>query len=212
MRPAPPGAVNRTSRFRLRAHLRTLAMNCRPFMSPQCESAPVPVKDRCAHFCTQQTFRDDHLSRDRALGHVVSVAQASHARWMSSSTGSLATATSFSSRVPHPGHEVCRNSTSSLMKSQGSPISAPARPTGTAARRLGLRSKWRRRRRSGRARPRCWGPRIGVSATAPTFGTVEDGHAHVDTGNGLGDKPEPTTAILCRHRRSMGCSSYTPHR
>ena len=30
--PAPSEATKRTSRFRLRAHLRTLAMNCRPFM------------------------------------------------------------------------------------------------------------------------------------------------------------------------------------
>ena len=43
---------------------------------------------------------------------------------MSRSTGSPATATSFLMRVPHPGHESCRSSTSSLMKSRGSPIRA----------------------------------------------------------------------------------------
>ena len=32
--------------------------------------------------------------------------------------------------------------------------------------------------------------------------------APVDTGSGLGSRLEPTTAILCRQRRSMGCFSY----
>ena len=85
--------------------------------------------------------------------------------------------------------------------------SAPAPRTATAACRSGRRSKSRPKRRSGRAPRRCWRCRIGLGATAGTFGTVEDRPPHVDKGSGLGSKLEPTTAILCRQRRSMGCSS-----
>ena len=34
--------------------------------------------------------------------------------------------------------------------------------------------------------------------------------AHLDTGSGLGSRLEPTTTILCRQPRSMGCFSYLP--
>ena len=36
--------------------------------------------------------------------------------------------------------------------------------------------------------------------------------AHLDTGSGLGTRLEPTTAILCRQSRSMGCFPYLPVR
>ncbi len=41
-----------------------------------------------------------------------------------------------------------------------------------------------------------------LRATTPTFGIVEDRRAHVNKSSDL----EPTTAILCRQRRSMNCS------
>ena len=81
-------------------------------------------------------------------------------------------------------------------RSQTAPrCSTPARRTATAACPWERRLKSPPRRRSCRARRRCWRWRVGVGTTPPTFGTVEDRPPHVNKGSGLGGKIEPTATI-----------------
>ncbi len=44
------GVRIRKTPISLRAHLRTLATDRRPFMRSSCDPAPIPVEDRRAHF------------------------------------------------------------------------------------------------------------------------------------------------------------------
>ena len=93
------------------------------------------------------------------------------------------------------------------------PHRAPA-PTPASSSRCRRTSGGPRRRRSP---PRASGEaeRTGLLAQIrelPARHLVQVGlggrRAHLDTGSGLGSRLEPTTTILCRQPRSMGCFSY----